>query len=416
MTNKIIVFDTETTGFDPKTSEIVQLSYILYDIESQTVEFATKLEEDIVGITGDIPKKTSDIHGITKDRTLDKKPIEEHIDEFIKHFNQANQFVGHNIRFDINMIIGQIEKIIESNPEKESKYQIFLDKFGYIGKKLPENAYCTMENSKVVCSQLKGIKRPKKEKLEDVHRLLFQQNVEGGLHNALVDISVTLRVYLKLTLSIDICETYDRTIKEQETAFDNIKICNIIKPISLINSTPIMRPNESEDYSGELITGFSDLPKNDLEEMEIDLNEKNNYLKENTISVQSIIRKTAVEFVESVQKQAKENVSKIFPLNTDTDTDIKITICTAIIKSGKRKGKTCGRTLDLCRYHNKSYIPLKEKPQSSFLGSIIGRKSSKVKSSTVVPFGGKKNKTMKKNKTIKKNKKSKNGKLYKYKS
>ena len=30
--NLIIVFDTETTGFSPVKSEIVQLSYILYDI------------------------------------------------------------------------------------------------------------------------------------------------------------------------------------------------------------------------------------------------------------------------------------------------------------------------------------------------------------------------------------------------
>jgi len=375
MPNKIIVFDTETTGFNPNCSEIVQLSYILYDIDSQTVEFATKLEEDIVCINGHIPKKTSDIHGITKDRTLDKKPIEEHIDRFIEYFNEANQFIGHNIQFDIKMIIGQIRKIIKSNPEKKEKYQTFLDKFGFIGKSLPENAYCTMENSKVICSQLRGTKNPKKEKLVEVHKLLFQQDVGGELHNALVDISVTLRVYLKLTLDIDICETYDRTIKKQETVSNHNEICNIINPI------PIIQPSKTTDYSGELITGFSDLPNDELEEKKI--------------GVDSVIRETAVKTVYSIIKQSLKNVSKkIKPV----DTDIIITICTAIIKSGKRKGETCGRPLNLCSYH-------KEKPKI-FSRENIG------KTSKIVPteFGGKKNKTMKKNKKIKK------GKLYKRKS
>ena len=47
----IIVFDTETTGFS-NLSEIVQLSYILYDTNNQTVVYATKAGDDIVNIVG----------------------------------------------------------------------------------------------------------------------------------------------------------------------------------------------------------------------------------------------------------------------------------------------------------------------------------------------------------------------------
>ena len=83
MNNIIIVFDTETTGFSPEKNEIVQLSYILYDVDKQSVLYATKLNDDIVNINGKIPKETSDVHGITKDMTLDKRPIKDHIDEFI---------------------------------------------------------------------------------------------------------------------------------------------------------------------------------------------------------------------------------------------------------------------------------------------------------------------------------------------
>ena len=35
--------------------------------------------------------------------------------------------------------------------------------------------------------------------------LLFNEKVNGQLHNALVDIAVTLRVYMKLIHDIDIC-------------------------------------------------------------------------------------------------------------------------------------------------------------------------------------------------------------------
>ena len=69
--NFIIVFDTETTGFS-NLSEIVQLSYILYDNTTQTVVYAIKVGDDIVNIVGKIPPETTAIHGITKDMTLDQ--------------------------------------------------------------------------------------------------------------------------------------------------------------------------------------------------------------------------------------------------------------------------------------------------------------------------------------------------------
>ena len=124
MSNIIIVFDTETTGFSPEKNEIVQLSYILYDVNRQSVLYATKLNEDIVKINGKIPKNTSDVHGITKDMTLDKRPIKDHIDQFIKYCDQANRFVGHNIKFDIKMITGQIKKIMNESMATKTQPRI----------------------------------------------------------------------------------------------------------------------------------------------------------------------------------------------------------------------------------------------------------------------------------------------------
>jgi len=299
--NNIIVFDTETTGFSPEKNEIVQLSYILYDTVSQTVLHATKKDEDIVRITGDIPEYTRNVHGISKEMTSDKRPIKDHIDEFITHCNKASKFVGHNISFDIKMIAGQIKKIItelddkvkkltlqdEHSTEEISKYNAFLNKFDMVEGKpktkttkvLRDNAYCTMNGSKDICAQLKGVNKVKNEKLIEVHKLLFKQDVGGQLHNALIDISVTLRIYLQLTMTIDICESMSKLDMNGQTLTNNNEICNFINPI------PITEEIKNIDYSGELITGIETTTSGGL--------------VEKTINIQTIAKQMATDLVSS---------------------------------------------------------------------------------------------------------------------
>jgi DNA polymerase III epsilon subunit-like protein len=288
MNNIIIVFDTETTGFSPEKNEIVQLSYILYDLDKQTVLYATKLEDDIVNINGKIPKETSDVHGITKDMTLDKRPIKDHIDEFIRYCEEAGKFVGHNIKFDIQMITGQIRKIMQQYPDEAERYSNFLSKFAMINNMLPDAAYCTMNQSKEICAYLKGTKKLKAEKLMEVHRLLFNQDVKGQLHNALVDISVTLRVYLKLTANLDICASMERTPVPSSSVNNNNEICNLINPVDSIE------PVKNVNYSGELISGFAVIPEG---------------LNEETVTVKTEARKMAEKIVSNVLSQAYTSIS-----------------------------------------------------------------------------------------------------------
>jgi DNA polymerase III epsilon subunit-like protein len=406
--NLILVFDTETTGFSPEKDEIVQLSYILYDIRKQEVVYATSLGNDIVNIKCKIPKRTSDVHGITKDMTLDKRPIKAHIDEFISYCNRAGKFVGHNIQFDIKMICGQIEKIIKEYPETESMYREFLNRFQVVNNILPELAFCTMEESKGVCAKLLGTNKLKKQKLMEVHRLLFNQNVGGQLHNALVDISVTLRVYLKLTLDIDICESINTSNANKSgiNSVTNIQtICELINPIAITDKVI----DSVIDYSGEIITGYTVSTDN---------------LEEERIMVETV----AKQFVANATKQAITNITnKIKPIRESMCTNI--TVCKTIIKSGVRKGQECGRpqiaNSEFCGYHkpkvntkdsvrvSDSYtlenmnldseldIPIadvsKEKPQqSNYFG--FTRKNSKI-----VPLGGK-TKMQRKKRISKKNK------------
>lgn len=401
MNNKIIVFDTETTGFSPTKNEIVQLSYILYDLEQQKIIYATEPGNDIVKIDGSIPIETSDVHGITKEMTLDKRPIKDHIDEFIHYCDQASIFVGHNIKFDIGMIVGQIKKLLP-----EQKYVDFLQRFQMNGNKLPENAYCTMASSKEVCARIRGASdKQKNDKLMEVHRLLFKENVGGQLHNALVDISVTLRVYLYLTLGVDICKSMTTNTSNDNSIFglkDNNDICNLIRPIP---DTTVQNP---VPYEGEIITSLTVLPNNELEEKKI--------------MVKNIAKQMATKFVGNVLQ------SSVLPENTICTS---VTICSAILSSGKRKGQVCGRTRisngEFCSFHipktrknrkrtsteiepepiierniegevseEQLDIPVSKKPYSLFSQSSIGKNK-------VVPIGGvkKRRKTKKRNRRVK---------------
>lgn len=230
----------------------MQLSYILYDIEERKVLHATTLGDDIVQIKSqEIPKEVSDVHGIKIEDTRNKQPIKKHIDEFIHWCNQADIFVGHNIGFDIGHISAQINKLIEENPENET-YRVFLEKFdkvettmknGKVKKDLPEKAYCTMKESLTIC-QLK-----KNEKLMELHKRLFEQEVGGQLHNALVDISVTLRVYLKLTMGIDICEDHTEISSGINTVSNDNEICSLINPQEIQDEEEI----DIVKYDGNLI-------------------------------------------------------------------------------------------------------------------------------------------------------------------
>lgn len=142
-------------------------------------------------------------------------------------------------------------KLIEENPENET-YRVFLEKFdkvettmknGKVKKDLPEKAYCTMKESLTIC-QLK-----KNEKLMELHKRLFDQDVGGQLHNDLVDISVTLRVYLKLTMGIDICEAHiDNSLSINTVSNDN-EICSLINPQEIQDEEEI----DIVKYDGNLI-------------------------------------------------------------------------------------------------------------------------------------------------------------------
>lgn len=234
---KILVLDTETTGlfkhrphkpeckvyYDCETKKwpkIIQLSYILFDTTTNKLLYKTKQNDDYIKINTKIPKKSQKIHHITN-KILSKygKSIVTSIDQFMDYYNSADLMVGYFVYSDINFISAEIDRIIHnydsiSEPKKPKKeYEDFLNKFKLTKDgHLREKQFCI----KSEIMRRMGIFSDDKEGefyygvgLAHAHNLLFGERVSGHLHNSIVDVIVTLRIYLKLIENMDICLDQD---------------------------------------------------------------------------------------------------------------------------------------------------------------------------------------------------------------
>jgi len=217
---KFLIFDTETTGLSNtkiinqetlnKWPHIVQFSYIIYDMENGI----TVTKDCIIKLNGiDIPEEATKIHGISNKISKEKgENIELVIKEFFYYLQKVDMLVGHNISFDINMIIVELLRIIYGRlypKEHIDAYKLdlhFLQNF--------KNIFCTLHNSIELCA-IKATDKFGKEydkwpKLSELHQKLFGV-VPNNLHNSFVDILVTLRCFMKLKFDKDIfkhCENY----------------------------------------------------------------------------------------------------------------------------------------------------------------------------------------------------------------
>lgn len=232
--SKILVLDTETTGFanypkevsayfkslsatavkkekeDPKylkhKPNILQLSYIVYDLDHpKRAKIYDKYILPEESLVSKIAPSAAKVHGITRE-SLMKKPktmfttIEDAIDELKRDVEECDVFVGHNIDFDIERIEEEIQRTKTVFSSTNRIYKELLD--GINAKK-----YDTMKQTKSTCripgKKLGSIKDPK---LSEAYEHFFDDEAnEKALHNALVDIIVCLRVYVKHVHDRDIC-------------------------------------------------------------------------------------------------------------------------------------------------------------------------------------------------------------------
>lgn len=199
----ILIFDVETTGLLPKNEyeknpHILQLSYIVFDNESQKIikKYNTyiKLDEEVV-IKDDITKLT----GITKEKCREEGvPILEALYEMYFDYSTCNCIIAHNMKFDTSMIRIELER---HDAPAELRNLMNQD----YEKKTNKIRYCTMMNSIELCAiRVDAINKKgepftyyKWPKLSELHQCLFGY-VPDGLHDSMVDVEVCLKCYLKL--------------------------------------------------------------------------------------------------------------------------------------------------------------------------------------------------------------------------
>lgn len=253
---KICVFDTETTGLpqylpgkdwnernanDMKLLDyndlvkpssmwkqmlsswpsIIQLSYIVYDLETPS---SSKIFNKYIDITDDIviPESSIAIHHIDREK-IRQEPAEKKalvadaVAEFMNDIMDPEVItvVGHNVQFDRKAVIAELLRLSNSNSnitntETEKQLQFLMN-----NKKFT----CSMEVTAPICNiqiavnykdkktgEDKVFYKVKSPKLIESYQYYFGYSPDGdSLHDALIDVILTLRVFIKYKYNEDVC-------------------------------------------------------------------------------------------------------------------------------------------------------------------------------------------------------------------
>ena len=105
--SRSVLFDTETTGFDPLTGDRV--------IEIAAIELINDLPTDnqyhvLLDPERDIPADSTKVHGITNAHVEGKPKFADIVDSMLEFFGDA-PLVAHNAPFDFNFIDAELARV-----------------------------------------------------------------------------------------------------------------------------------------------------------------------------------------------------------------------------------------------------------------------------------------------------------------
>ena len=100
-----IVFDLETTGFDPSDDEIIEIGAIKYKNNNLIDKFNVLIKPK-----GRLPKEIIELTGITEEMLKNCESIEKILPKFIK-FIEDYPLVAHNSSFDLRFIENNLKNL-----------------------------------------------------------------------------------------------------------------------------------------------------------------------------------------------------------------------------------------------------------------------------------------------------------------
>ena len=163
-----IVFDTETTGFDPENGDRL--------VEIGAVELINHIPTGVtyhqyINPERDVPEEAYKIHGLSYEYLKDFPTFAQVADEWVEVVGDAT-LVAHNAKFDIKFINYELNQ---------------LGKEGYSWDRVVD----TLEIAKILFPGARN-------NLDAVCRRFNVDNTERTLHGALLDAQLLAEVYLEL--------------------------------------------------------------------------------------------------------------------------------------------------------------------------------------------------------------------------
>lgn len=182
---KILVFDTETTGFINKKElnldaqpYIIQFAGILWELEDGKYKELWR-KDILIKPPIPIPYGASQVHHIYDIDIKDSPIMQDSYEEMMNFLSQADIIIGHNIEYDESMIKLELKRL-----EKLHLYA-------------PNQVLCTMKTTVDFCALQWNWARFKYPKLGELHKKLFGEYFVGA-HDAMVDVEATLKCFLEL--------------------------------------------------------------------------------------------------------------------------------------------------------------------------------------------------------------------------
>lgn len=176
-----LYLDVETNGhgsFRPGKQRIVQLAYILGDIE------VSRFIKDVRSVNPKVPHPY-DVDFLRSNGD----DFCEVIDQFGRHLKNCTHIVAHNIKFDLGCIVNEFIERSEGKSMDIYNHEQFGPLLAELNKKtLYDTMLSTVNVCKIKSRNGIGFKWPR---LEELYNFLFQRSPDIILHDALNDCKVT---------------------------------------------------------------------------------------------------------------------------------------------------------------------------------------------------------------------------------
>jgi DNA polymerase III epsilon subunit-like protein len=228
----------------------VQFCYTLYDNLTNEAKIVNEIIRLPVGVT--MSPASQAIHKISLEYTQEKTKkcvnpltgeieykhhpyIQEVLEEFMKDFQRADVIVAHNLRFDRNMLLAEMDRLVRNGNESFKDSLELL----YSNKKEFCTANCGADVCKIEAINKIGKAYYKIPRLCHLYKYLFgYEPDESKLHDALTDVVVCMRCFYKMRYNIEITDKFDRRVVQLINEFSPPDFRYDLKPTNLQPKKP----------------------------------------------------------------------------------------------------------------------------------------------------------------------------------